>query len=288
MITFPRPEYFFRGFVVFSLMLTASSCNEDLSAIQATAQFTQSKLSFSENSGAQTIGLRFDRPAVVDGEILITSNAQLPVCFVTEPAAQQGQVKLLITKGQSVVLFKIIPIDNQSLDGCRVVRFNISGVSEGLKSGIAHEITISVNDDESPASATFANQSITVNEDDPSPGRITLSFTNPTPADGVLVVKLQTSSIYEQDYYTKPASLAGRIFLQVPKGATSATVEVYPVNDTALKGDRHITLRMVEATGGVVAGSDDLFWCTITEDDGNQLIPISPIRRKGGHVRNSE
>ncbi|MEJ0033954.1 MAG: hypothetical protein WDO15_28110 [Bacteroidota bacterium] len=106
------------------MLFVAASCQEqdDASLTEATAQFTQSTLSFQENEGQQQITLTLNVPANTDGEIVLSTSALTNSCFITSPAIELGQVKLPVKKGQAVIQFAMSPVDNNVLDGCKIIK----------------------------------------------------------------------------------------------------------------------------------------------------------------------
>lgn len=277
-----RAEHFVRITVVVFLIAFAVSCKQeqDPAPEQTTAQFTESTLTVLENEGERLITLSLDRPAVVDGQITLLVNTLVPHSFVTTPLAVNGKVLLTVSKGQTTVHFKIIPADNPSLDGCKVVNFSISSLSDGLLPGSLRDVTVSVNDDEAPAGASFEFDELNIRENDPNAAGINIRLTHPAPAQGILVVRLQSTSKYGTDYTTEPAAIGGKIFLQVADGATLATIKVFPVNDATFRVDRNISFNLVDGNGGVVVGEENSLRCAITEDDGYALSTIFSIRSR--------
>lgn len=282
MNTLPTAEHFSRLFVLTGLLAIAAGCTdkEEPTSTLATTQFTLSESTFTENEGEQIISLSLDRPAPSNAQIVVKANAIVPSCYSTFPQAQLGQLTLPVSEGQTSVSFKIIPTDNSSLDGSKQIKFTISGVTAGLRIGSTHELLVSVNDDEVPVSAGFELSSMNVRENTDAPGKITVTFSAPAPADGILVFKLQSSSGYGVGYSTQPAAVGDKIFLQVSKDATYAKIEIYPINDQAFKPDRNINLKMIEATGGIKIGENSELWCSITEDDGHQITTIESVRQQ--------
>jgi len=275
----PYTEHFFRGFVLLGLLVIASNCTDDKETpFPVSAQFTQLALSFAENEGEHIIDLRLSNPAVADGQIVLNASAYTTSCFVTEPATELGQIKIPVQKGRALFQFKISPVDNNVLDGCKVIKFSLGSLPPGVGKGDVREMIISVNDDEAPVDAGFEINTMSVRENEPSGAKFDITFAAPAPADGVLLLKFQSVSRYGVDYATEPAAVSDKIFLQVSKGATSATVGIYPVNDQSFKADRNISFQIQDATGGLKVGGKDSFWFTITEDDGHQISAISAIR----------
>jgi hypothetical protein len=281
MNTLPTAKHFSRATVLIGLLSIAASCDDekDPKTTLSAAQFTQTTLSFNENAGEQVISLWLDAPAPSNGQIVVKANAIVPACYSTLPATELGQVTLPVEAGQTAVEFRMTPTDNQSLDGTKTVKFSIASLTPGLRVGPAHELLVSVNDDESPEPVRFEEFSLNVRENTDVAGKINIVLGKPAPAAGTVVVKLQSITGYGTSYATEPAAVSDKIFVQVPKGATSATISVYPVNDQSFKPDRNINLRIIDATGGVTVGTDNEFWCAITEDDGHQIINISSVRQ---------
>lgn len=277
-----RAEHFVRISVVLSFLALTVSCKQDENPTpsQTTAQFIESTLAFLENEGERTIVLSFDKPAEFDGDITLKINTVAPQSFVTVPLATNGQLVLPVAKGQTVVNFKIIASDNLSLDGCKVVKFSIYSVSEGIKPGLLRDITVSMNDDEAPVDATFASDELRVRENDRTTACIDITLAHAAPAEGILIIRLQSSSKYGTDYTTEPAAVGDKIFLHVAEGATSAVIKLSPVNDATFRADRNINFKIIDATGGLGIGRNSSSLFTITEDDGYQLSNISYIRSK--------
>jgi len=279
MKSLPWPKRFSRPFVLLALFALAVSCNDntDPSPIAKT-QFAVSALTVSENGGEQIISLALDRPAPSDAEITVTANSVAPTCYSTSPVLELGQLKIKVSKGDISKAFRMTPTDNSNLDGVRVVKFKISSVSEGLTTGGSTEMMVSVTDDEQEAEAAFESTEIRVRENSTSATKLEVVFTHQAPADGMLVVQLESFAEYGVSYTTQPTAVGGKIFLQVPKGATSASIDLYSVNDNVFKADRNIRFTIVDATGGLEVGDNDSFICTITDDDGALLTNIVTVR----------
>lgn len=275
-------EHFFRFSVLFFLLITVVSCKEDEQPVtsQSTAQFSQSNFAFFENEGERTLSITFDKPVAADGQIVLKINTSSPSALTTVPATVHGQMTLPVVQGQAQADFKIIAADNPSLDGCKVVKFSIMTVSDGMLPGSVTELVVAVDDDESPVDADFSQASINIRENDASAATIDISFKGKAPAAGILAVKLESVSTYGVDYVTEPAAVGGMIFLHVNEGQSKASIKLTPVNNSTFKADRNINLQLLESSGGVIIGMKDSFWCTITEDDGYQISTISSIRAK--------
>jgi hypothetical protein len=279
MKSLPLAKHFSRAFVLLVFISALSGCNDDSSpSLISRTQFVSSTLTVSENGGEQSIALAFDKPAPSDGEVIVTAVSGTPTCYSTSPILELGQVKVKVSKGDISRTFKMTPTDNSNLDGVRVVKFRISSVSEGLSTGASTEMIVSVTDDEEEAEAGFESTGLRVRENDPAITKIEIVFTHEVAAAGTLVVELGSTVGYGVTYTTQPTAVAGKIFLQVPKGATSAFISFYAINDNAVNADRDVRFTLVDATGGVSIGDNTSFLCTITDDDGAQATAIVTIR----------
>lgn len=263
-----------------ALLLIIASCQntDDASTIPAIAQFTQPTLNFPENDGQHEISLSLNIPASSDGQIILSVSALSISCFVTDPATQMGQIKLPVKKGQALVSFNLSPVDNTILDGCKVIKLSIASVSSGIHKGSTGELVISVDDNEAPVNASFETTDLSTRENDPSGGQIDVTLASPAPADGVLVLRIDSQSKYGTEYVTEPAAVNGQIVLPVMKGATSTAIRIYPINNNVFTADRHISLELIDATGGLRVGDNRSFQCTITDDDGQSISTIASVR----------
>lgn len=280
MKSLPRPKHFSISFVFLGLFVSAVSCHDDneSSLSETTTEFAQTELTIAENAGEQTITLSLDNAAPVDGEVFLTVNALTPTCYSTTPVAELGQLKVDITKGLRKAYFTLTPTDNNNLDGVKTVQFTITTVTKGFVKGTSKDLLVTVLDDEVPGEAGFASTDLKIRENNTEPTKVEILFPTATAADGVLVVSMESKASYGVEYTTQPQAVSGYIFLQVPKGATKTSIDLYPINDNVFKADRRIYFQLIESNGGVSIGENDSFQAIITDDDGQQLRDISSIR----------
>ncbi|HMJ68303.1 MAG TPA: DUF5689 domain-containing protein [Cyclobacteriaceae bacterium] len=272
-------EHFIRISVVLSLFAFTVSCKQEQEPTPpgTTAQFSESTLAFLENEGEKVISLTFDKPATGDGQIVLKVNTLVPQSFSTIPLAQQGQLVLPVSKGQVKAEFRMTPSDNPTLDGCKIVKFSIASTTAGIQPGSLRDMVVSVNDDEAPVEASFELEDQRFRENDPTAASINIQLNHAAPAEGILIIRLQSVSKYGVDFTTEPAAVGNKIFLHVEAGATKAAIKVFPVNDATFRADRNLDFRIIDATGSLLVGENSSLWFTITEDDGYQLSTISSI-----------
>lgn len=280
MISLPWQKLFFRVSVLIASLAFVVRCTteEEPAFVNVTTQFAEPALTVAENQGEQSINISFDKPAAFDGEIIVKAIADNNTCYSTSPLAELGLVKIQVLKGDTKSSFKMVPTDNRNLDGDKTIKFTITSLSEGLITGLSRQMTVSVLDDESPAAAKFELPRNNIRESDPAGGQVVIGFDYAAPASGVIVAKFQSSSKYGVDFTTEPEAVGGKIFLQVSEGDTQASINIYPVNDQKFTADRNISLKIIDADGGVKVGGDEAVWWTITDDDGHQISTIESVR----------
>jgi len=130
------------------------------------------------------------------------------------------------------------------------------------------QYSIAVNDQPPPASTvTVAASDANASETGPDPGTFTVSRTGDTTAGLTVHYSLGGTAVNGTDY----TSLSGS--LTIPAGATSATVTVTPIDDTAVEGDETVILT-VSADAAYTVGSPNS--ATITIADNDQTPPPIP------------
>lgn len=236
---------FAAGFVAASLLL---ACKDDDPIPVATVSFSSSIQLGGEQAGEQVITINFDKPAATDGSIDISwesNDAEYSDNFTTSPAAEDGNVTLSISKGQSAAQFRVTPVNNNLLDGDRSIQFTLSEPTEGFAIGTVSELTFNITDDESPVQANFSVASSSVSEATAAGITITVNFSDAVPGSGELTATLtSTNATYGTHYTTEPAATSNTIKIPVAAGATSATIKVIPVDNGDASQAKEITLAL--------------------------------------------
>src|SRR5688500_3901362 len=86
-----------------------------------------------------TLQLQLSELLTAEGNVVVVeSSSSKPVYgehFITEPPIKDGEIHLAIAAGTDVVSFKVIPIDNATINGEYQIEFNISQTSTNIRKG---------------------------------------------------------------------------------------------------------------------------------------------------------
>jgi hypothetical protein len=269
----------------YAVMLTLSAgliaCDIDTDVATdslPSASFASQNFSLDEAAGEQILTLRFDQASLGDGDVTVRVQFQGAVSLATEPPISQGLIHLPVVAGQSTLDIKVLPINNDKLDGTRIVNFTLLPVEDFYLIGFQSQATFTVADDESPARIEFPSREATMNEDGADGYQFDLRLSAPAPAAGIIILETETNCRYSMDFITIPSVVNNRLYLPVAEGQTSVSVKVYPFNDAISNENRQITFRIADASGGVMQdGYTGTFSLLIVEDDSNaSLLPRLP------------
>lgn len=90
----------------------------------------------------------------------IPSQLTYGVHFITEPAAQNGKIVIPVSTGELATNFKVIPINNQLVNGDHQIQFILSRATGGVTLGPGHLHVFTITDDEIMSLARgYQNQS---------------------------------------------------------------------------------------------------------------------------------
>lgn len=101
-----------------------------------------------ENASSKEIILQFDRPAAVEGEILLEVSSENMEAFELSPTVTEGILQLDIQKGQSKVILSLLPTNNDLLEGTKKLQLEIKSLSDHFLLGIKKQLKIEILDDE--------------------------------------------------------------------------------------------------------------------------------------------
>ncbi len=99
-----------------------------------------------------TLQLQLSELLTADGNIVVvessSSKAVYGEHFITEPPIKEGEMHLAIAAGTNVVSFKVLPIDNATINGEYQIEFNISQTSTNIRKGANLTASFKISDDE--------------------------------------------------------------------------------------------------------------------------------------------
>ncbi|HEY3430556.1 MAG TPA: hypothetical protein VGK39_07765, partial [Cyclobacteriaceae bacterium] len=81
---------------------------------------------------------------------------------------------------------------------------------------------------------------------------ISLTFTRPTAEASTITIQVASNDLAKFTF--SPAAQGGLLVLEIAKGASSASFDVMPINNTTLDGNKTITFTITEMTGSLTTG----------------------------------
>jgi hypothetical protein len=174
---------------------------------------------------------------------------------------QQLPTSVTIPAGASSATITVTPIDDSTVEANETVILTLSpNAAYNIGSPGSATITIADNDQPPPlptvtVTATDANAS-----ESGDTGRFTVTRTGSTA--GALTVSFTLAGTAQNgtDYQQLPTSVT------IPVGASSATIGVNPVDDTAVEGSESVVL-ILSANAAYTVGSPDRATVTIADND---------------------
>jgi hypothetical protein len=177
-------------------------------------------------------------------------------------------IVLPVPKGSAQVSFRIQVVDNQVIDGSKVVNFRLQEASRGLQVGTKDYLQSTWVDDESPSRVAFALERSTLSESAQAGSLVTLTLSHPTPGDGNLKISFSNSNArYGSDFTTVPAAVNNELELPVLAGATQVSFVVDPLNDALFNADRVVTFKIETVSSVMDKGQQILHALTLHDDE---------------------
>lgn len=226
------------------------------------------------------VTINLTSPAPGTGSVVVafeSANAVYTTNFITEPAVASGLLEVPIAVGETVVHFKVKPVDDGSVNATREITFTFEEATGAVEIGTTiTSHTFSITDNETPSEATFDGASATTGEENASGITVPIKLDPATNGTGTVVVTF-AGAAYGDDFTTEPAAVGGEITVDVGTSASAASFKVIPVNDTDVTANREITFTLNESTGVVtLGGTGTSYEVTIEEDDA--ITTIADVR----------
>ena len=220
----------------------------------------------SENIGATTVSISFDKPAHTTGTIEVKVTTDQQNTFTSTPAAVDGLISIVVEEGDENASFTITPTNNTVLDGNKSVLFDIEDLTEGFEKGVKNQLEITIFDDEAPSSVFFPGETIEVKENVSGSVEVTLGFSAPAPGAGQVVIKLGDS--YEPGYFTTdPEIQNGKITLNVEQGVSEVKFRINAINNEVINGNKQVLFQISEVQGAIEKGTALDFLVNVIDDE---------------------
>lgn len=256
-----------------AMMIISASCDDDINNPTTNptfhpVQFESTEHSLAENAASKAVTINLGNASPVDGLVSLEVTAPNLNSFTTSPAISGGKIALPISSGSRSINFTLTPVDNATLDGNQSIVFTIHSVPNGLSIGTIKTSTIIITDDEQPAQVNFVAGSSTFTEENHSNNNVVITLSSPAPGNGQLEVVIESNdAVYGEHFTTSPGATNGKISLPISTGHQQAKIEIIPINDDRINGNRHISLTITGATGAISKGSTSGHGITIKDDE---------------------
>ena len=258
-----------------SLAFLAFSCSEDDDSSNGTAVasfgYTEPLMEIESATQKLTIDIGFDTARHASGTVEVSiSGAEYGTDYETSAGA--STFTLEIDENDLLANFSIIPIDNEEIDDDKILTIELTNASGGIQIGEANTVSLTILDDEDPliATANFENSELSINENNEDALLVNIAFDQPSTNGGSLTINSSGDAVLGTDY-----SIVGQsestFIMEIEPGATSAVIEVMPLNNEEFAADKMVVLEMTEASGGIEIGSDAQTNITIINDDESQI-----------------
>lgn len=252
----------------FALFLCACDKEAELALRPSVATFPVQTISYSEKGGPQNVAIAFDKPAREAGTLSVVLESDKLDGFTFLPAPEDGIITLQIPQGSEGATIKVIPTDNNILDGTKAVNFVLSNSTRGLQIGSPGRLASTWIDDESPSRINFALERASAMESSSTGSVVTLELSHALPGDGQIEIDFSgNQGVYGTDFTTYPEAENNTLVLPVHAGDAAVSFVINPKNDALFNADRKINFTIKSVSSVFEKGSRSSHEFTITDDE---------------------
>ena len=239
---------------------TLTIVDDDQPPPASTIQFAASSASAAENAGSASLAV------TRSGSTALAASIAYAVTGGTATAGTDYQLAagtLSFGPGESTKNIVINLLDDQILEGDETVLLTLSNVTgAGASLGSPSTITLTITDDERPATLQFGASAYSTTE---NAGSATITVTRSggtSQAASVHYTTVDGTAKAGQDYQTASGAL------DFAAGASSQSFAIPILDDTLVEGDETLTINLSAASGsGVSLGSPTSAILKIIDDD---------------------
>ena len=235
--------------------LTFTILDDDDPLVAAVA-FENAALAIQENAAnATTIQIPFDQETTDGGTITIetTGDAVLGTDYVIV-GQTNTTFTLTVPANATNASFDIQAIDNTVFEADKSAVFTITNTSGGLSIGTIPQLTVSIENDDSPPNPVIdfdASNTVSYTED---AGTITINFEINGTTTTDATVELTTSGTTDMNDFNFGGSTANPYSFIIPAGSSAASVAITIVDDAMIEADETLVLDITNVSGGLDAG----------------------------------
>ena len=257
------------------LVFLTISCSEDDDSSNGTAiasfGYTEPLVEIESATQELTIDIGFDNALHASGTLEVSiTGAEYGTSY--ENSGGASTFTLEIDENDLLKTFSISPIDNDDINEDVNLTITLTGATGGIEIGESNTVDLTILDDEDPliATANFENSELSVNENNEDALSVNIAFDQPSTNGGSITINSSGDAVLGTDY-----SIVGQsestFVIDIAPGATSAVIEVMPINNEEFAADKMIVFEITEASGGIEIGSDTQTTITIINDDESQI-----------------
>lgn len=270
----------FRTTFFIAILIFIASCNDDENSANGTgiASFSLSEISEIENANqALTLNVGIDNFNHSGGTLNIDiTGATYGADY--ETSGGSASFALEVPANNLITSFSIIPVDNDVLDGNKTLTITISSATGNLEVGENNTMTYRIVDNEQPIVSVlnFEANAIQINENDATATPVNITFDLPSTNGGTVTIDASGDAVFGTDY-TVEGQTASPFSITVDPGASSASFNIMPVDNSDFAADKSATFTMTDAQEGVSLGTTVSSTVTIVNDDASpyKLIDFS-------------
>lgn len=256
------------------------ACDDDSAKLaQGVIQFSVSVQKVVEGQEA-IILLTLDKPAPNHESVKLTleGNAVYNQHYLTSPAVDDHSVVVNIYKGRKTGMLKIKPLENKKFEGSRLIIFELSDPTEGLRLGQITMLTLVIADDEAPSVANFAARSATLNEKEQDGIVADILFSTPANGEGSLTVTLQEGQAVHEANFTVDRELTNNSFsFNVTRDSPGVSFKVFPVDNDQFTGNFILAFTITDISGVLQKGESLIYSLALVDDEAPSVARFAQL-----------
>ena len=227
----------------------------------------------SENNTSITVDIEFAMEAEAAGSFDISlSGGTYGADYTTDPDGMSGTISVAVAKGDMGKSITFTSVDNDLIsDQNTIINLMLGNASGGVELGTKTSLDITLEDDEMPVTATFAETDISIREDGGA-REIIITLSEPAQADGIIEVAINSNGTYATDYTTTPDGSSGVVTVSISKGDSQGSFTYLPTDNSEVNATNITTsLTLQNPTKALILGDNVLQVVRLIDEE----IPVA-------------
>lgn len=268
--------YKYYKLILILICFLAWSCEDDEDSLNGTGvvSFALPELFEIENADTPlSVNIAIDNFNHSGGTIAVSiTGANYGEYFETNKGSSEFEIEVA---AQSLSeSFSILPIDNDLIEGNKILTIQLTSVTGALELGDNTSMTFVIIEDDDPlvALVEFETLNIEIEENAVNSTIIQIPFDQASTEGGTISVSSSGTAVLGTDYTVESQSTEN-FTLTIPAGATSASFTLNPIDNAVFEADKTLTFSIDEVTGGLALGVQNQTTITLVNDD----LPPNPV-----------